>query len=265
MEKDFLNDILSRCDELQAELDELRARLDAALSESDSAPFPEPVDISLPDFDLPASEAASGTEARGAAGLPAAIAGPENRGNGPSMAQAAPAAPAADGSPFRQVCPPSDTLEGGAQPSGWEGWSERSERNLSGTELPSADADDAGRQLPSEGKNEGGMPSFGHNLPASGAADATGEQGWMEYQWAKDIPGGKVGNMISALSLNDRVLLINTLFKEDPLLFQSTVAAFNSMSTLGEAYDYVRAYFPDWNLSSETVYRLMMAVRRKLD
>ena len=142
MEKDFLNDILSRCDELQAELDELRARLDAALSESDSAPFPEPVDISLPDFDLPASEAASGTEARGAAGLPAAIAGPENRGNGPSMAQAAPAAASADGSPFRQVCPPSDTLEGGAQPSGWEGWSERSERNLSGTELPSADADE---------------------------------------------------------------------------------------------------------------------------
>ena len=29
-------------------------------------------------------------------------------------------------------------------------------------------ATEAGRQLPSEGKNEGGMPSFGHNLPASG-------------------------------------------------------------------------------------------------
>ena len=40
-----------------------------------------------------------------------------------------------------------------------------------------ASAPEAGRQLPSEGKNEGGMPSFGHNLPASGmiygaAADA---------------------------------------------------------------------------------------------
>ena len=82
-----------------------------------------------------------------AAGLPAAIAGPEDRGNGPSMAQAAPAAnnsveshASADGSPSGQVCPPSDTLEGGAQPAGWEGWSERSERNLSRTELPSADA-----------------------------------------------------------------------------------------------------------------------------
>jgi len=42
-----------------------------------------------------------------------------------------------DGSWLRQVCPPSDTLEGGVQPTGWEGCSERSERNLSAAKLPS--------------------------------------------------------------------------------------------------------------------------------
>jgi len=53
------------------------------------------------------------------------------------------------GSRPRQVCPPSDTLEGGARriqvPAEqgrsrlWEGWSERSERNLTGVELPPAE------------------------------------------------------------------------------------------------------------------------------
>ncbi len=84
------------------------------------------------------------------------------------------------------------------------------------------------------------------------------------YQWMIDMPGGPVANVISAISLNDRVLFINTLFKEDPSLFQQTIAAFNGMETISEAISYVIANFPDWNLNSEVVYRLMMAVRRKL-
>lgn len=84
------------------------------------------------------------------------------------------------------------------------------------------------------------------------------------YQWMIDLPGGPVANVISAISLNDRVLFINTLFKEDPALFQSTISEFNKMETINEAVSYVIANFPDWNLNSEVVYRLMMAVRRKL-
>lgn len=86
----------------------------------------------------------------------------------------------------------------------------------------------------------------------------------LDYQWAKDIPGGPVSNIISGISLNDRVLFINTLFKEDPILFQQTIAAFNGMAALSEAVEYVRTNFPGWNLGSDIVYRLMMAVRRKL-
>ena len=84
------------------------------------------------------------------------------------------------------------------------------------------------------------------------------------YQWMIDLPGSPVANVISAISLNDRVLFINTLFKEDPSLFQQTIAAFNGMESINEAISYVIATFPDWNLNSEVVYRLMMAVRRKL-
>ena len=70
--------------------------------------------------------------------------------------------------------------------------------------------------------------------------------------WRTDRPGMPVKNIISAISLNDRVLLINVLFGEDPMLFQETSAKFNSMGSLSE------------DMNSEPVYRLMMAVRRKL-
>ena len=82
--------------------------------------------------------------------------------------------------------------------------------------------------------------------------------------WRTDRPGSQVKNVISAISLNDRVLLINVLFREDPMLFQDTISAFNGMASLNEAIAYIQTHFPEWDMNSEPVYRLMMAVRRKL-
>lgn len=82
--------------------------------------------------------------------------------------------------------------------------------------------------------------------------------------WRTDRPGSQVKNVISAISLNDRVLLINVLFREDPMLFQDTISAFNGMASLDEAIAYIQTHFPEWDMNSEPVYRLMMAVRRKL-
>ena len=82
--------------------------------------------------------------------------------------------------------------------------------------------------------------------------------------WRTDRPGMPVKNIISAISLNDRVFLINTLFGEDPVLFQETISKFNAMGSLSEALDYIAANHSDWDMSSDPVYRLMMAVRRKL-
>lgn len=83
--------------------------------------------------------------------------------------------------------------------------------------------------------------------------------------WKTDMPGSKVQNILSAISLNDRILFINKLFGEDPVLFQRTIAKFNSFSEFAEAEAYVADNFTKWNLDSETVYRFMMAVRRKLN
>ena len=91
--------------------------------------------------------------------------------------------------------------------------------------------------------------------------DVLGEK----FPWRTAIQAGPVKNVISAISLNDRVLFINTLFKEDPMAFQEAIAAFNSMTSMEEAEKYVFEKHPDWNFSSDTVFKLMMAVKRKLD
>lgn len=82
--------------------------------------------------------------------------------------------------------------------------------------------------------------------------------------WKTDIPGSPVRNIISGISLNDRILFINTLFKGDAGAFQSTIALFNSFESLSQAETFIHDNYPGWNLDSEVVYRFMMAVRRKL-
>ena len=102
-------------------------------------------------------------------------------------------------------------------------------------------------------------------LDSAGADTAVMDVMADKQAWRTDRPGMPVKNIISAISLNDRVLLINVLFREDPMLFQDTIAKFNSMGSLDEALAYISENYPDWDLGSEPVYRLMMAVRRKLN
>lgn len=82
--------------------------------------------------------------------------------------------------------------------------------------------------------------------------------------WKTAVPGSPVKSIISAIPLNDRVLFVNSLFRGDALMYQSTITAMNEMSTLDEVEAYVEANFPNWNLDSDVVYRFMMAVRRKV-
>ena len=85
-----------------------------------------------------------------------------------------------------------------------------------------------------------------------------------DYAWRKDMPGTPVRDIRSAISLNDRVIFINLLFKEDAQAFVDTLSKINVMETLDQAVGFVCASFPEWDLSSELVYRFMMAVRRKV-
>ena len=78
------------------------------------------------------------------------------------------------------------------------------------------------------------------------------------------MPGTQVKDIRSAISLNDRILFINMLFDQDPMAFQEALTKINQMSSIDEVVEYIVAERPEWNLESETVYRFMMAVRRKI-
>ena len=82
--------------------------------------------------------------------------------------------------------------------------------------------------------------------------------------WRTDIPGTKVSDIRSAISLNDRILFINHLFGEDPAAFKEALTALNAMENFNQAADYIASIHPEWNMESDTVYRFMMAVMRRL-
>ena len=81
--------------------------------------------------------------------------------------------------------------------------------------------------------------------------------------WRTDMPGAPVKDLLSAISLNDRVQFINVLFNEDPAAFQQARARINLMETLDEVVEYVTSEF-EWDMNSQVVYRFMMAARRKV-
>lgn len=83
-------------------------------------------------------------------------------------------------------------------------------------------------------------------------------------RWYTDIPGSEVKDVRSAISLNDRVLFICSLFRDDSMLFQDVLNRINSFPTLEKAVEYLSETFPEWDIYSDNVHRFMMAVRRKI-
>lgn len=82
--------------------------------------------------------------------------------------------------------------------------------------------------------------------------------------WRTDIPGSPVKDIRSAISLHDRIIFINGLFGEDPMLFQEVLTAINSMTSVEDAVAYLAEKRPEWDMNSDEVYRFMMAVRRRI-
>lgn len=90
------------------------------------------------------------------------------------------------------------------------------------------------------------------------------DQKYGNEAWRKDMPGPEVKDVRSAISLNDRVMFISTLFRDDSMLFQDVINKINALTTLEKAVLYLKENFPEWDMDSELVYRFMMSVRRKI-
>lgn len=146
-------------------------------------------------------------------------------------------------------------------------------------DMPEADVqDNAGEDLP---EDDGGslFVGFGEVEPALGKTRAVktvndanssrvhktiGESHTGTRAWLNDMPGPEVKDIRSAISLNDRVMFISSLFREDSMLFQDVVSKINAQTSIDKVVSYLEETFPEWNMDSELVYRFMMAVRRKI-
>ena len=251
--KEVFNEIQTTIEELRAQLDELEEKLEA-LEEEVAEPEPEPIEVEPEpvDVDLPSEETdpfVAETPRDDIPVIPSEVADEAKESETEN----------------------SDELEA---LSAEGGISRRAEKEEQGDDWKAPAESEAEAACPSgQLRSSGGDKSESRSDDEDRAIDLSIDMSSIgaktvpdakNYQWMIDLPGGPVANVISAISLNDRVLFINTLFKEDPALFQNTISEFNKMESISEAVSYVIANFPDWNLNSEVVYRLMMAVRRKL-
>lgn len=146
-------------------------------------------------------------------------------------------------------------------------------------DMPEADVqDNAGEDLPGEdgGSLFGGFgevePALAKTRSVKTVNDANssrvhktiGESHTGTRAWLNDMPGPEVKDVRSAISLNDRVMFISSLFREDSMLFQDVVSKINAQTSIDKVVSYLEETFPEWNMDSELVYRFMMAVRRKI-
>lgn len=144
---------------------------------------------------------------------------------------------------------------------------------------PEADVqDNAGEDLPGDdgGSLFGGFgevePALAKTRSVKTVNDANssrvhktiGESHTGTRAWLTDMPGPEVKDVRSAISLNDRVMFISSLFREDSMLFQDVVSKINAQTSIDKVVSYLEETFPEWNMDSELVYRFMMAVRRKI-
>ncbi|MEN6619011.1 MAG: hypothetical protein ABFC28_05890 [Rikenellaceae bacterium] len=83
--------------------------------------------------------------------------------------------------------------------------------------------------------------------------------------WKTDIPGTKIENLNSAITLNDKLFFIKGLFNDDEEQYRLSVQKINDMESMDEALEYTRAAFPDWDEESNIIYRFYMILRRKFD
>lgn len=85
------------------------------------------------------------------------------------------------------------------------------------------------------------------------------------HSWKTDLPGTKVSDIRSAITLNDKLFFIKELFNDDEEQYRLSIERLNEMHTLEEAIDYIRGAFPEWEEDSNGVYRFLMIMRRRYD
>ena len=260
--RENFEDLLKTVADLKSRLDELERRIEeyrSAFGDSLKMPLPEEIPFEQEDFLGDMSElVADGDEIRinadepEAAG-PGTVSGPETSPESGTASEPE-AEPETEAAPETEAEPEPDAEpEPAAEPEAEPVQEEDDEPfSLFGEMFGAAPARKSSR---SRTLNEAN---------ASRASGAVIDLQTDRPAWYVDMPGPEVKDVRSAISLNDRVMFIANLFREDSMLFQDVVNHINGMSDLHKAVAYLQSTFPEWDMGSDAVYRFMMAVRRKI-
>ena len=266
--RENFEDLLKTVADLKSRLDELERRIDeyrSAFGDSLKMPLPEEIPFEQEDFLGDMSElVADGDEIRinadepEAAG-PGTVSGPETSPESGTASEPE-AEPETEAAPETEAEPEPDAEpEPAAEP----------ESAAAPEAEPLQEEDDEPFSLFGEmfGAAPARKSSRSRTLNEANASRASGAVIDLQTDrpaWYVDMPGPEVKDVRSAISLNDRVMFIANLFREDSMLFQDVVNHINGMSDLHKAVAYLQSTFPEWDMGSDAVYRFMMAVRRKI-
>lgn len=260
--RENFEDLLKTVADLKSRLDELERRIDeyrSAFGDSLKMPLPEEIPFEQEDFLGDMSElVADGDEIRINADEPEA-AGPGTV-SGPETSPESGTASEPEAEPETEAEPePAAEPEAAAEP----------ESAAEPEAEPLQEEDDEPFSLFGEmfGAAPARKSSRSRTLNEANASRASGAVIDLQTDrpaWYVDMPGPEVKDVRSAISLNDRVMFIANLFREDSMLFQDVVNHINGMSDLHKAVAYLQSTFPEWDMGSDAVYRFMMAVRRKI-
>lgn len=83
------------------------------------------------------------------------------------------------------------------------------------------------------------------------------------YDWEYDYPAEYVDNILDSMGINDKLEFVRELFNSDPAKFDSQMREVETMPNFKAIVQFFRQAHPEWDQSSDTVYRFYMHIRRK--
>jgi chemotaxis protein histidine kinase CheA len=85
------------------------------------------------------------------------------------------------------------------------------------------------------------------------------------YDWEVDYPAAYVDDLIASMGLNDKMQFINELFNGKEIEFENVMQDIDTIGNFKKIVAHLREEYPQWDETSDIVYRFYMHIRRKYD
>ena len=85
------------------------------------------------------------------------------------------------------------------------------------------------------------------------------------YDWEVDYPAAYVDDLIGSMGLNDKMQFINELFNGKEIEFENVIEEIDNIGNFKKIVAHLREEYPEWDETSDIVYRVYMHIRRKYD